>query len=197
VPAPKADTIQPLGGQQMQALLDAASRGRNPERDRAILTCLVDTGLRVSELCSLTMGDIDESKGEMSVVGKGRKRRTIYMQGTARRFLWRYLALRDDGADGDPVFLNQGGGALEPKGVAAMLERVGIAAGIEGVRCSPHTLRHTFAVSFLRNGGNVLELQRLLGHESLEMTKRYVLLAEMDLSRAHRQASPADRMKLK
>lgn len=197
VPMPAADPIRPFTPEQVQDLLDAASRGRNPERDRAIITFLVDTGLRVSELCSLTMGDINESKGELSVVGKGRKRRTVYMQATARRFLWRYLTLRDDADELAPVFLNEAGRGLEPQGVAAMLERAGKGAGIEGVRCSPHTLRHTFAVSYLRGGGNVLELQRLLGHKSLEMTNRYVLLADMDLSRAHRLASPADRMKLK
>lgn len=68
---------------------------------------------------------------------------------------------------------------------------------IKGVRCSPHTLRHTFAVNFLRGGGNLFELQQLMGHTDLTVLRRYVALAEADLAQAHWAASPADRMKLK
>ena len=70
-------------------------------------------------------------------------------------------------------------------------------AGLKGVRCSPHTLRHTAAVKFLRNGGNVFSLQRLLGHASLEMTRRYCELADTEVKRAHLTASPVDNLNLK
>ena len=69
-------------------------------------------------------------------------------------------------------------------------------AGITGIRCSPHTLRHTAAVRFLRNGGDVFSLQRMLGHSSLEMTRHYCELADVDVKRAHLTASPVDSLDL-
>jgi site-specific recombinase XerD len=78
-----------------------------------------------------------------------------------------------------------------------IVAKAGKAANINGVRCSPHTLRHTFAVNFLRGGGNLFELQQLMGHADLTVLRRYVALAEADLAQAHRNASPADRMRLK
>lgn len=198
VAAVHSGPIHPFTAEQIQALLDAARRGRHPERDRAILIALLDTGLRVSELCSVTVGAVDQALGAVTILGKGNKPRTVYLGTAARRAIWRYLeAERSAAAPYEPLLLAQGKGAMAAAGVAAMMERLGRGAGISGVRCSPHTLRHTFAITFLRNGGNVIELQRLLGHESLEMTRRYLELAEVDLSRAHRQASPADRMGLK
>lgn len=69
--------------------------------------------------------------------------------------------------------------------------------GLQGVRCSPDTQRHTFAVNFLRGGGNLFELQQLMGHTDLTVLRRYMALAEADLAEAHRAASPADRMRLR
>ena len=82
-------------------------------------------------------------------------------------------------------------------GVYQAVADAGARAGIEGVRCSPHTLRHSFAVSFLRNGGNVYVLQKIMGHTTLDTLKRYVNLAERDCAEAHRSASPADRLRLR
>jgi len=165
------DQIVPLDPSQLQRMIDAARRTRAAERDAAIVKVLADTGLRAGELCSLTLGDLDRGTGELLVMGKGGKRRKAYLGVTARRALWRYIELdrRDAPAD-EPLFApvggHQAGTALTPNGLGQIIRGLGRAAGITGARVSPHSLRHSFAISYLRNGGNVLELQRLLGHES-------------------------------
>lgn len=204
VKAPRVpnDQIQPLVPEQVQALVDAARRTRAPERDVAVILLLVDSGMRCSELMGLTMADVDRGSGELTVVGKGNKKRTVDMGVACRRALWRYLeAERREALKDEPLFVSVGGKksgtALTNSGVHRIVANAGDAGGVKGVRCSPHTLRHTFAVNFLRGGGNLFELQQLMGHADLTVLRRYVALAEADLAQAHRNASPADRMKLK
>lgn len=201
-PRVPVEQVQPFDANQVQALVDGARRGRAPERDVAAIFLLVDSGMRVSELCGLLVGHVDRGTGELVVLGKGNKRRRVYMGSGARRALWRYLeADRRNATADEPLFTSIGGtdagGPMTPSGIRQILKKAGHLAGITGVRVSPHTLRHTFAVSFLRSGGNVFELQQLLGHTDLTVSRRYVALAEADLAQAHRAASPADRMRLR
>jgi site-specific recombinase XerD len=204
VKAPRVptDQIQPLSQDQMQAVMDAARRMQAPERNLAMILLLVDTGLRVSEVLGLKIGDVDRSEGELVVTGKGNKKRRVYMGSTARRALWRYLETdRRQALEDEPLFVSVGGtkhgAALTHTGVYMIVRKAGDASKVTGVRCSPHTLRHTFALNFLRNGGNLFELQQLMGHTDLTVLRRYVALAEADLAEAHWAASPADRMKLR
>jgi site-specific recombinase XerD len=167
-----------------------------------VILLLVDTGMRVSELMGLSMTAVDRGTGELTVVGKGNKKRTIFMGVSCRRALWRYLeAERTEAAPDEPLIISVGGQrsgtALTNSGVHGIVAKAGKAAGVTSVRCSPHTLRHTFAVNFLRGGGNLFELQQLMGHTDLTVLRRYVALAQADLAQAHRNASPADRMRLK
>jgi site-specific recombinase XerD len=204
VKAPRVpnDQIQPLSPEEVQALIDAARRTRAPERDVAVILMLVDTGMRASELMGLRMTDVDRGTGELTVTGKGNKKRTVYMGVACRRALWRYLeAERVEALPDEPVYVSVGGTksgeAFTNSGVHRIVAKAGKAAAIKGVRCSPHTLRHTFAVNFLRGGGNLFELQQLMGHADLTILRRYVALAAADLAQAHRNASPADRMRLR
>jgi integrase/recombinase XerD len=92
------------------------------------------------------------------------------------------------------VFATQEGEMLTPDRVQKLLRRLGEKVGLPNLH--PHQLRHSFATAYLRNGGNVLELQRLLGHSSITMVARYAAIAEVDLQDGHREASPADRWRL-
>jgi integrase/recombinase XerC/integrase/recombinase XerD len=200
-PRVPVEQIQPFSPEQVQALLNATARSEEKNRNRAILLLLVDSGMRVSEMCSLRVSDVDRTTGQIVVVGKGNKRRTVYTGATSRRALGRYLQVQRPNATPEEALLHGDGDAgagvgLTPNGVRLMMRRLGKNAGLTGVRVSPHTARHTFAVNFLRGGGNLFELQALMGHKSLAVLRRYVALAQTDLEQAHRRASPADRLRL-
>lgn len=204
VKAPKVpkDQIQPFTDDQVQLLLNGVRQAKNPARDEAIVLLLIDTGMRVSEMCGLSVADADRGAGELRVIGKGNKERMVPVGTKARRALWRYLeAERQGGQAEEPLFTagvgRYAGGGLTKWGIHNLIAEAGKAAGISGVRCSPHTCRHTFCINFLRNGGDLFRLQLLVGHEDLTTLRRYVALAQADLVEAHRQASPIDRMKLK
>ena len=194
-PTARADQVQPFTEGQVALLLAAARRSRPPLRDHAVLLFLLDMGVRASELCSLRVSDLDMSAKRCQVMGKGSKRRTLYFGKTTAKALWNYL--REDAREpASAVFLSdRGTGAGEPLtrwGVRQIVERLGKAAKVENARCSAHTFRHTFAVTFLRSGGNLFSLQQLLGHTGLQMTRRYVALAQGDIEAQHRLHSPVD-----
>ena len=166
-------------------------------RDRLIILILLDTGIRLSELVGLRLEDVDFEQSCFLVNGKGGKERIVPFGAEVRRTLWRYLShFREslDGPKAHEVFVSEQGYGLRPRAVQSMLRRLGQKAGISGVRCSPHTFRHTFAKQYLMYGGDVFSLQRILGHSSLEVVKMYVNLASSDISIQHRKFSPVDNM---
>lgn len=193
-PLARPDQVQPFAMEQVKALLTAAKRTKNPRRDEALVLFLLDTGVRASELCSLVVKDVDMQGRRCSVLGKGNKYRTVYFGGATAKAIWQYL--RSDPREVvEPLFLSERGEAFTRSGLRQLIERLGDLARIEAARCSPHTFRHTFAVEFLRAGGNVFTLQQLLGHTDLKTSNRYVALAQADIQNQHRQFSPADRLK--
>jgi len=200
IPKPPRKIIPTFSKPQFQTLLSVINTS-TPEgyRDMSIILVLLDTGLRVSELTSLGLPDVRLAEGVLKVFGKGRKERLIPIGKASQRVLWNYVnRYRPQPANPrcDLVFLTKDGWPLTKNRIQKLMMKYGKKAGIEGVRCSPHTLRHTGAVMFLRNGGDVFNLQRLLGHSSLEMTRHYCELADVDVKRAHSIASPVDNLNL-
>jgi len=197
-PVVRSDQVQPFTQAQINALLQAAKRSNHPRRDEAILLILLDTGLRASELCSLKMKDVDLPGRRCIVLGKGNKRRAVYFGRDTTKAIWNYLK-EQERDDEDPLFYSdrgtRKGEAMTRSGLLQLFERLGKVAKVEATRCSPHTCRHTFAVEFLRGGGNTFALMQLLGHTSLKMTNRYVALAQADIEHQHRQYSPVDRLR--
>jgi integrase/recombinase XerD len=218
VPSPKykQTPVIPFTRDEIEALLDACEYTRRADReshrrfrmrratarrDRAIILTLLDTGLRASELCALTIGSVDLTTGRTEVRhgqrggAKGGKGRTVFLGKTVRRFVWRYLAEREDGEDLEaPVFSGRWNRPMNPTSLRQLIKRLAVKAGVRD--CYPHRFRHTFAISYLRAGGDVFTLQALLGHSTLDMVRYYARVAEVDLATAHRQASPADNWRL-
>jgi integrase/recombinase XerC/integrase/recombinase XerD len=193
-PLSRPDQIQPFTHQQIKGLLAATRRTKNPRREEALILFLLDTGVRVSELCALRLKHLDMQNLRCTVLGKGQKSRSIGFGRTTAKALWQYLR-QDVRENNDPLFMTERSEAFSRSGLQQLIERMGKAAGLQAVRCSPHTFRHTFAVEFLRDGGNVFTLKELLGHTTLSMVNRYVAFAQADIENAHREHSPADRLK--
>ena len=166
-------------------------------RNRAIILLLLDTGVRASELCGLAIHHADLNNKRILVMGKGSKERALPISPRTTKTLWRYLTTEQkDEQVNAPLFLGSHGDPLNRDALLKLLIRLGVKAGVQ--RCHPHRFRHTFAVNFLRNGGNAFELQMALGHTTLQMVQTYLALAQAqaDLDAAHRRASPVEKWRL-
>lgn len=164
-------------------------------RNYTMVLLLLDTGIRASELTGLRIGDLHLEEGYMKVLGKGRKERIVPLGYASQRTLWKYLRkYRPDPAwpTIDRVFLTTHGQPMKIDWLYKIVSRACRRAGIDGKRIGPHTCRHTFARQFLMNGGDLLTLQRILGHSSLDVVRLYVNLSTRDLLQQQRRYSPMD-----
>lgn len=189
-PQPEQRLIQPFSRDDVRLLLAAIDR--DAKRNRAILLFLLDTGVRASELTGIKLCDI---RGEtVTVLGKGNKEREVPLSEPTLRATLEYLDTRKRTNKNSPLFAVKDGGPMNRHTLRRMLDRLGERAGVPDTH--PHRFRHTFAVNYLRNGGDAISLQKLLGHSTLDMVKRYVFLASGDLTAIHRRASPVGNWKL-
>jgi integrase/recombinase XerD len=167
-------------------------------RDRAYVSFLLDTGCRRNEALGLTFDDLDLEGRQARVLGKGGKERVVFFGDTTTAWLERYLERRRESDLTTYVFISQDGTQLTGNAVTGRMAAYGKRAGIRGVRVSPHTLRHTFGVRWLAGDGDYkgdeISLQRILGHSSPVMTRRYAQLRTRDLGQLHRRLSPANRL---
>lgn len=171
---------------------------RTSLRDMAIVELLYATGMRVGELAGLDQQDIDLKRGEVRVLGKGRKERVIPLHDAARQLVVNYiekerptLAANDSAGaiKDDPLFLNMKGNRLSDRGVRRVVER--FFRGLEGgKRISPHTLRHTFATHMLQGGADLRTVQELLGHVDLSTTQIYTHLSKGQLKEVFFRTHP-------
>jgi len=173
VEAPASVTLPPrsLSEKDFFRLRRSFYKGGN-ERDIAIFEVLANTGIRVSELCSLKLSDvqISERKGKLIVrYGKGQKYREVPLNSDARKALNEYLKSRAD-ENNERLFLGERG-PLTPSGVFRIIKRYARDAGVE---VSPHQLRHTFARRLLQSGADIVTVQQILGHANLNTTAVYL-----------------------
>jgi site-specific recombinase XerD len=192
--------IKPLTAEEIDQLINY----QNPLtaigcRDITILVTMIDTGIRLSELCGLHFEDAHVEEGYLKVMGKGSKERIVPVGATAQKMLWRYIIhFRPEplvSAD-NYFFLTLDGKPLKPNAVKLIIGRWGKKAGIS--RLHAHLCRHTFATNYLvHNCGDVFRLQQILGHTSLEMVRRYVHYASTQYLMNGKTLSPVDQMGVK
>jgi len=195
--------IEPLTAEQVRKLLDTFDKA-SPAHYRDYIICLLilDTGLRIGEVAALALDDLDLPHSSIVVKnGKGGKKRVVYMGKKMGGILADYI-------ENTRPLLRKGQWALFPGRyngrrqtlrqcyLSRVIARRMHEAGIETNGSSAHKLRHTFAVNFIRNQGGAFPLQAILGHTTLEMTKKYVQLATEDIALAHAKASPLDNMEI-
>jgi site-specific recombinase XerD len=169
--APTGDTLQAL-------------------RDRAIMELFFSTGLRVSELCSLN-SDLDLTRDEFSVRGKGDKVRVVFLSPEAKKTIAAYLKKRGD--MGEALFVSYGKGAakgmdahrITPRGVELMVKQYATKAGITR-KVTPHVIRHSFATDLLENGADLRSVQALLGHANIATTQVYTHVTDKHLREVHK-----------
>jgi integrase/recombinase XerD len=168
-------------------------------RDRAVLEVLYGTGLRISELVGLRLGDVDLESALLRAFGKGSKERVVPLGRHAVRALYEWLtpggreALEPERwarrGDAEAVFLNRRGGRLTRQGAWFVVKRHGEAAGL-GAKLTPHVLRHSCATHMLDHGADIRSVQELLGHASVSTTQVYTRVSTERLWAAYRAAHP-------
>ncbi len=195
---PKKD-VQPLSEDEHRRIIESLDpRTATGLRNLALVTVLLDTGLRASELCHLRLDDLNLATGEVRVLGgKGDKDRVVALGRRSREVVRRYVHVfrktgEFDAGPRAPLFLSYRGRPLAREALARIVAQIGDRAGVS--RLYPHRFRHTFGVTYLRAGGDVLTLQRILGHSTLVMVNHYLHLATSDVVARHQAHSPVDRL---
>lgn len=193
VPTPKLDKklpsfLQPSEIDALMALFDRSTV--TGARDAAIAELLYSSGLRVSELTSLTLAHINQDN-HLRIIGKGRKERIVPVGSRAAESLRHYMSLRPQllHTPTNALFLSSRGAALQPAGVYRIIHKALLAVS-EATQKSPHVLRHSFATHLLDNGADIKAVSDMLGHSSLSTTQVYTHVSIDRLKKAYKQAHP-------
>ena len=192
---PPKVTNEPIKGvptEDIRAMLETCGGTFTGVRDRALLLCLLDTGARAREFLALNLGDVDFVTGAVDIrKGKGNKSRTVFMGKKSRKALRAFIRLRTDKEPALWVTKN-GGGRLAVPSLRQVLTRHAKLAKVP--MASAHDFRRSFALALLRAGVDVFSIQKLMGHTTLDVLKRYIAQDTEDVRIAHERGSPVDGM---
>ena len=193
-PHVSTDPIPPVELKDIHKMLATCEAGTlTGERDKAVLLLLLDTGVRHQELTDLVVGDVDLATGTVLVRnGKGRKSRVVFVGARTRRALLAYLRQRSLPPADAPLWVSREGMPLGKYGMRQIVRRRAESAGVE--EPGMHAFRRAFAVNSLRNGMDVITLQRLMGHTTLAVINRYLALVDDDLRASHQKFGVVDNM---
>jgi integrase/recombinase XerD len=181
--------IHTLTAQQVERLVPAKFKRRDLVRAHLVAITILDTGLRATEALKLRREHVDLDNLVLHIVGKGNKHRLVPFSHALRKLIWR--ALSDLSPAGGYIFGTRNNTTVSVRNLERDFKLVGAKLKITGVRFSPHTLRHTFACSYLRNGGDLFTLSRILGHSSISTTQLYLRSIGIEhVAEAHQKFSP-------
>lgn len=163
--------------------IEKLKESANSTRDLAIISFLISTGCRISEVCALNVLDVDFRSRSVKVLGKGNKERLVYLDDVCVMYLERYFRERND--DHEALFLGKGTDRMTPHGVRAMLKRLEAKSGVENVH--PHRFRRTLATNLINHGMPIQEVAAVLGHDKIDTTMRYVYIDQHNVENAYRK----------
>jgi len=177
--------VSTLTDSQILSILAHRGKTMSSHRSHTLACLMLDTGLRANEALTLKREDVDLDNLLLRVKGKGGKHRAVPFSFAMRKLLYRWLQRHSYPL----VFPCANGNPQSQRNALRDFKQFGCKLGITGVRFSFHTLRHTFAVNYVRAGGSVFHLQKMLGHSSLTMTRRYCELQTADVQAVHERLS--------
>ena len=202
IPEPRPEVRLPrcvLTAAEARAVLDQPNLGKPAGiRDRAILEVLYSTGIRLEELCRLTVYDADLQGGMLRVnSGKGKKDRVVPLGKHAAKFIREYVEkvrpqLCRKNRSERRLFIDYYGKPLSKQSVSLMIRASARASGVKK-KVSAHTFRHSFATELVKNGADITAVQRMLGHSDLSVTQVYLRSAGVDLKSAHKKTHPREK----
>ena len=189
VPKTPETVIEVLSDEEIRRLVSEI----NPQsligaRLYAIVLLLLDTGLRATELCTLTQANTDLADSSVKVMGKGKKERVLYFSPETKKAIHRYLTVYRPENDRPELFLSDDGSPLTYNGLKQIILRLRVRAAIP--RLHLHLFRHTYAVKFLMSGGDLMSLKRILGHTDISTTSLYLHLTETNVQAQATKFSP-------
>jgi len=188
--------LETLSPEALKKIISYRPIGVNLTRAHLVALTILDTGLRASEVLGLTKENVDLDNMTFRVIGKGGKHRLVPFSNELRKRLWAFCQKRILGTSNTPeraivLYGTKNNTQVSVRNLERDFKILGQELGITGIRFSPHTLRHTFALQWLTSGGDIYMLSRILGHTSIQTTTIYLRsLGISDLQRAHSSHSP-------
>ncbi|MFC1982977.1 tyrosine-type recombinase/integrase [Chloroflexota bacterium] len=196
IPKAPVVVVEPLTPEEIKKVT-ASTNKESPTgtRNYALFATLLDTGLRASEAAGITFPNLNLADGYIKVIGKGSKERIVPIGKYIQMTLWSYIdKVRAESISPDcaNLFLTQAGKPITVNTVKLVFSRLARSSGVE--RLHAHLCRHTFAINYLLNGGDIFSLREILGHTTLEMVNHYLHFTSSQITDQHHKYSPMDRL---
>ncbi|MFC1909423.1 tyrosine-type recombinase/integrase [Chloroflexota bacterium] len=196
MPKATSKVMEPLTPQEIKKVVSSINRqSYSGERNHAVLVTLLDSGLRASEAAGITLDNLNLKDGYIKITGKGNKERIVPIGKFVQMELLHYVdKVRPQPyySDCDKLFLSRGGKPITVNTVKLVFSRLAGSSGVN--RLHAHLCRHTFAINYLLNGGDIFSLREILGYTTLEMVNHYLHFTSSQITAQHHKYSPMDRM---